>query len=64
MNLSAKLRQHRSQQVCFSQSSKRIIYFMVMKDVGVGKQVACEHALSSRQSSFSFIFNFSYIHNR
>ena len=25
--------------------------------------LACEHALSSFQSSFSFIFNFSYIHN-
>ena len=25
--------------------------------------IACEHAMSSYQSSFSFIFNFSYIHN-
>ena len=27
------------------------------------KVIACEHALSSCQSSFSFIFNFFYIHN-
>ena len=26
--------------------------------------LACEHARSSCQSSFSFTFNFSYIHNR
>ena len=28
------------------------------------KRLACEHALCSCQSSFSFIFNFSYIHDR
>ena len=39
------------------------LYVADNRDYSIAKFIACEHALSSCQSSSSFIFNFLYIDN-
>ena len=42
----------------------RLLKFCIqLKERKIYHRIACEHALSLYQSSFSFIFNSSYIHN-